>query len=171
VEEREAGFRQAAVALGLDEPPIATEVLTEAGGYRATQTLLHAHPGLTAIYAGTFAQSVGALRALSDLGLHVPADVSVLSNDNLPLADYLQPSLSAMAMPLDELGRLAVDTLVDHLEGKPLGDVVLKHDPIAIQRDSTAPLNAERLASRDLDAIRYHPRTSREDSGEARAED
>lgn len=171
VVERELGFSQAAQHHGASVPPVSRDTLTEAGGYRATQDLLRAHPELTAVYAGTFAQSVGTLAALHDLGLSVPGDVSVLSNDNLPLADYTQPTLSAMAMPLDELGRLAVDTLVDQLEGAALSDVLLEHDPVAITRESTTSPDPRALALRDLDAIRNHPHNVRQDSGEHRAED
>ncbi len=139
--EREQGFERAAGELAAPTPLVVREAFSEAGGRAAGEELVRQDPGLTAIYAGTFSQSVGALKAMHDLGLRVPDDVSILSNDDLPLAEYLTPTLSAMAMPLNELGRLAVDTLVDQLEystPRP-GDVVLDFDAVAIQRGSTAP--------------------------------
>ncbi|WP_166785009.1 LacI family DNA-binding transcriptional regulator [Cryobacterium sp. Hz7] len=136
--ERERGFDQAASDLGAEKPMVVRDDFLESGGYRSAELLMREHPEITALYAGTFSQSVGALKALRDLGIQVPEDVSVLSNDDLPLANYLVPSLSAMAMPLDELGRLAVDTLVDQLEGKAVADVVLEHDAVAVERGSTA---------------------------------
>jgi DNA-binding LacI/PurR family transcriptional regulator len=156
--DREKGFLRAALAAGEPEPLVARDSFSEAGGYRSVEVLLRQDPQLTAIYAGTFSQSVGALRALHDLSLRVPGDVSILSNDDLPLAEYLQPSLSAMAMPLNQLGRLAVDTLIDQLERRAKGDVVLDHDAVAVERDSTAPPSAPRDRRLNFDGLRNHSR-------------
>jgi DNA-binding LacI/PurR family transcriptional regulator len=137
--ERERGFNQAAEERRQPAPDVVRTSFTEAGGQEGVEALLRKTPGLTAIYVGTFSQAVGALKGVRDLGLRVPDDVSILSNDDLPLAEYLEPTLSAMAMPLDELGRLAVDTLIDQLQRRATGDVVLDFDAVAVQRGSTAP--------------------------------
>lgn len=136
--QREEGFRQAVTDLGAPAPQTARAAFSEAGGHQATTELLRRHPDMTAVYAGTFPQAVGALKALHDLGLRIPEDVSVLSNDDVPLAEFLRPTLSAMAMPLHELGSLAVATLINQLEGASPADVVLDHDAVAIPRESTA---------------------------------
>lgn len=137
--ERERGFVLEAVALGITRPCVVHEPYTEAGGYVATQRILDTDPGVTAIYAGTLPQSIGALKALHDLGKRVPEDVSLLSYDDMPVAAYLQPSLTTMALPLQELGTAATDALLDQLSGVAPKDVVLTKQPEVIERDSTAP--------------------------------
>lgn len=135
--EREAGFVGAAVAAGEPAPMVVHEGFSVEGGYRGTRTLLELHPDITAIYAGTFQQAVGSLKALHSLNIRIPDDVSVLSYDDLPVAEYLEPSLSTMALPLLELGRAAVDALVEQLQGEPARDVLLGHDAAIIERSST----------------------------------
>ncbi|MGO2750840.1 MAG: LacI family DNA-binding transcriptional regulator [Pseudoclavibacter sp.] len=137
--ERERGFVLEAVALGIAEPYVAREPYTEAGGYAAAQRILEGEPQVTAIYAGTLPQSIGALKALHDLGKRVPEDISLLSYDDLPLAAYLQPSLTTMALPLQELGTAATDALLDQLNGLAPRDVLLTSEPNVIERASTAP--------------------------------
>ncbi|MBS3179137.1 MULTISPECIES: LacI family DNA-binding transcriptional regulator [unclassified Pseudoclavibacter] len=137
--ERERGFILEAVALGIARPCVVREPYTEAGGYVATQRILDTDPAVTAIYAGTLPQSIGALKALHDLGKRVPEDVSLLSYDDMPVAAYLQPSLTTMALPLQELGTAATDALLDQLSGIPPSDVILTRQPEVIERDSTAP--------------------------------
>ena len=84
---------------------------------QAARRLLARRPAPTALYCGTLGQAIGALHALHVLGLRVPEDVSVVSYDDLPLADYLSPPLTTVAMPLLELGAAAVDAVLDQLEG------------------------------------------------------
>jgi LacI family transcriptional regulator len=60
----------------------------------------------------------GAYQALSDLGLHVPDDVSIVSFDDDEIAAYLRPGLTTIALPHEAMGRLAVELLLDGRKGK-----------------------------------------------------
>lgn len=137
--ERERGFLQAAAAAGIQAPDVAREAYSEEGGYQAVHQLLNRNPAITAIYAGTFSQSVGALKALHTLRKRVPEDISLLSYDDLPVAAYLEPSLTTMALPLQKLGAAAIDALLDQLQGSEPQDIVLTDEPKIIGRASTAP--------------------------------
>ncbi|SDM35673.1 LacI family transcriptional regulator [Nonomuraea maritima] len=55
--------------------------------------------------------AMGAYQALDDFGLRVPADVSVVSFDDHPIASWMRPQLTTVALPHYELGRKAVDVL------------------------------------------------------------
>lgn len=136
--ERERGFLHAAADAGVSTPVVVHEAYSEAGGYAGAEKLMAADLNITAIYAGTFSQSVGALKALHDLGKEVPDEVSLLSYDDLPLAAYLEPALSTMALPLQELGATAIDALIDQLQGAKPRDVVLSGQAAIIERASTA---------------------------------
>ncbi|MFI7612057.1 substrate-binding domain-containing protein [Nonomuraea terrae] len=60
--------------------------------------------------------AMGAYQALDDFGLKVPADVSVVSFDDHPIASWMRPKLTTVALPHYELGRGAVDVLFTEMD-------------------------------------------------------
>jgi LacI family transcriptional regulator len=58
--------------------------------------------------------AMGAYQALAEHGLHVPGDVAVVAFDGSELATWLRPLLASVALPFDEMGRRAVQMLLDH---------------------------------------------------------
>jgi LacI family transcriptional regulator len=62
--------------------------------------------------------AIGAYQALEDAGLDVPADVSVISFDDDPVASWIRPSLTTVALPHYALGRAAIDVLFEQLENR-----------------------------------------------------
>lgn len=135
---RRAGLERAAREAGLPAPVVKPGEFSEQGGYEAATRLMRTHPEITAIYTSTLNQAIGALHALHQLGLQVPGQVSVISYDELPLAAYLEPPLTTVAMPLLELGIAAVEALCDQLQGAPARDIVIRSNPEVIVRGSTA---------------------------------
>jgi DNA-binding LacI/PurR family transcriptional regulator len=134
---REQGFRDQMTGLGLDPACCVSAPFSEEGGSEAARHLLARRPAPTALYCGTLSQAIGALHAVRVLGLRVPEDVSVVSYDDLPLADYLSPPLTTVAMPLLELGAAAVDAVLDQLEGAAPHDVGVPTQPVVVTRAST----------------------------------
>ncbi|MFF5979631.1 LacI family DNA-binding transcriptional regulator [Streptomyces olindensis] len=139
-EVRKEAFLRHAAELGLRAAPVASGDFTEDGGGSAARELLRggAHPPVTALYTSSLAQAIGAMAAIRALGLRIPEDVSVIGNDDLPVAAHLHPPLTTVAMPLYELGTAAVDALVATIEGAPVGDVVVPTEPRLVLRGSTA---------------------------------
>ena len=135
---RAHGFREHAAALGLEKSVVLEGDFSESGGALLTQDLVGRHPDVTAIATGGLSQAIGALHAASRLGLHVPDDLSVISHDDMPLADFLQPPLTTVRMPLAELGAAAVDALIDQLLGGEPHDVVVETEPEIVVRSSTS---------------------------------
>lgn len=84
---------------------------TEESAYVATQRLLLAKP--TAIFVASDTMAEGALRALRDAGLRVPQDVAIVGYDDMPHASRTTPPLTTIRQPTDQMGSLAVDTLID----------------------------------------------------------
>lgn len=79
-------------------------------GYRATRSLLtSARPRALICFNDRLA--LGTYQALHDSGLKVPADVSVVSFDDDPIASWVKPQLTTLALPHYELGRRAIDVL------------------------------------------------------------
>lgn len=137
--ERRAGVEAALREAQLPAPALETGDFSAKGGHEATLRLVKTHPEVTAIYTSTLNQAIGALHALHQIGLAVPRDISVISYDDLPLADYLQPPLTTVAMPLIELGRAAVDAIYMQLSDRTIKDVVVTSHPQVVVRESTAP--------------------------------
>jgi LacI family transcriptional regulator len=135
---RERGFVDQMTALGLDPDACARHPFDERGGARAAAELLGRSPAPTALYCGTLSQAIGALHTVHTRGLRVPEDVSVISYDDLPLADYLDPPLTTVAMPLLELGAAAVDAVLSQLDGAQPRDVAVPTMPVVVVRGSTA---------------------------------
>jgi DNA-binding LacI/PurR family transcriptional regulator len=136
---REAAFLAAAAEAGLPEPPVARGAFTPSGGAGAGERLLSEHPQLTAVFTSSLAQAIGLLHVARELGRAVPADLSVIAYDELPVAAYLSPPVTTIAMPLSELGAAAVDTLVELLDGREPRSQVLGSEPALVERESTGP--------------------------------
>jgi LacI family transcriptional regulator len=111
--QRLQGIYEVAAATGLE---IAGAVLCRPwdpeAGYDATRRLLSRHQPRALICLND-PVSFGALRALAEAGLTVPGDVSVVSFDDEPLASWTQPQLTTIALPHYELGRTAIELLLE----------------------------------------------------------
>jgi LacI family transcriptional regulator len=84
-------------------------------GYEATRELLErARP--RALICLNDRLALGAYQALDDFGLKIPADVSVVSFDDHPVATWIRPKLTTVALPHYELGRKAVEVLLAEID-------------------------------------------------------
>ena len=64
--------------------------------------------------------AVGAYRAINKLGLHIPEDVSVASFNDISVAQFLNPPLSTIRLPSEEIGETAVELLLERMAGREL---------------------------------------------------
>ena len=78
--------------------------------------LLAQRRDLTAVFAANDAMSFGVIRAVSEAGLRVPEDISVIGFDNLELAAIIRPPLTTIHQPKYELGTSAVEILLRHAQ-------------------------------------------------------
>jgi LacI family transcriptional regulator len=86
--------------------------------------------------------ALGLCRALAELGIGVPADVSVIGFDDIALLDYLPLRLTTVRMPKAEMGRRAAELLIGHIESRealPPQKVYLEAELVV--RDSTRALH------------------------------
>ena len=137
---RRRGVRDALRAAGIGEPHLAIGDGGVTGGASAAEALLAA--GITGIVAYNDLTAIGALRALRRAGIGVPEDVSVVGFDDIDLAAWTDPPLTTIRQPIDELGRSAVDHLLDLLGGGRPGAATTVLEPSIVVRDSTAPARA-----------------------------
>ena len=85
------------------------------GGYRAAQELLERH-NVSAIFAMSDVMAIGAIRGLTDLGLRVPEDVSVIGYDGIELGNYYIPKLTTIGQQADLLAKRGLRLLLEGIE-------------------------------------------------------
>lgn len=136
--DRLAGLA-AGLAEPLPQPRIRYADFTRDGGSRAAAELLDAAPGLTAIVALNDSMAVGALNLLRARGVRVPAEVSVVGFDDMPIAADVTPALTTVRLPLAELGARAMTLALDAPGGR---DRVETLPAELVHRDSLGPAPA-----------------------------
>lgn len=94
----------------------ATVYFSPEGGYTGTTELLSRGREFTALFTMSDLMAIGAYRALKDAGLEVPADVSVIGYDGLPVDEYLVPRLSTVGQPGPDMARRGLQMLLDAIE-------------------------------------------------------
>lgn len=109
---------------------------TLAGGYEATRKILRSSELPTALLAMNDESAVGAIKALEDAGLSVPADMSVIGFDDVELFAFSRPQLTTVRQPTVEISTVAAEALLDLVAGKPVQSRMFA--PELIVRDSTA---------------------------------
>ena len=85
------------------------------GGYQAARRLLERGRRFTALFAMADVMAIGAIRALTDHGLRVPEDVSVMGFDGLKIADYMVPRLSTVRQNVDALAEASIRILLENI--------------------------------------------------------
>lgn len=124
-------------------PVIVHSEHTDTAGEKAVHELLSDPPegGMpTALVAGNDFNAVGAISALEEVGLRVPEDVSVVGYDNTSLAALRHLSLTTVDQPRTEMGRLAVEALLERIRGERAEPVRhLLHPSLVVRSTTAAP--------------------------------
>ena len=140
---REAGYANAMAAHGLTVDPgwVASGDFTERGAHEAARGLLNLPPDRrpTAVYTVNLISALGVRAAARELGYRIPRDLSLVTMDDHPILGHTDPALSAVAMPMDEMGALGAQLLIDVVEGRPIRHVVTATPPRLVVRASTGP--------------------------------
>jgi len=117
--ERQRGYRQGMRAISGGERVEIDGDFTERSGYDAALQLLDMSQRPTAIFAANDSMAVGVLSALADRGVVVPAEMTVVGFDDIPIAHYVAPPLTTIRVDIAELGRRAFALLCEALgEGR-----------------------------------------------------
>ena len=117
---------------------IETEEATPMLGYPVTKQLLARGKPFTALFAYNDISAIGAIRALQEQGLRVPQDVSVMGFDDIPGAAFYTPSLTTVRQPLNRMGEVAAQSLLERIEGKKEYPSEIAIEPELVVRESTA---------------------------------
>jgi LacI family transcriptional regulator len=147
---RRDGFVTAVTDQGLDSSDWA---VYEAGSFRledghaACAGLLDSGNGYTAIVAANDLLALGCIDAVREKGLSVPADVSVTGYDDIALVDRLDPALTTISLPYEEMGtvagRLLLDLLVADDRAVEAPTEPIRLAPTLVVRSSTGPVGSK----------------------------
>jgi LacI family transcriptional regulator len=132
------GYRAALLegGIGFKEELVFESDLTAEGGYVATKKLLEGKVGFTAISAANDATAIGAIKSLKETGLKVPEDVSVVGFDDIELSVYSDPPLTTVWVPWEEVGSVAVEVLLDVINGSYDGKKIVELPVKLVVRES-----------------------------------
>lgn len=114
------GVRDSLEAVGIPyrEEFVEGSEFTEQSGYQSALKLLQENPQLTALFAMSYPNAFGAMRAIRELGLNMPKDVSLITFDDAPHADFLEVPLTAVAQDIDQIGRTAANLVMELIQVK-----------------------------------------------------
>ncbi len=83
--------------------------------------------------------AIGAMKALQKSGYRIPRDIAIIGFDNLPMGDYLEPSLTTIHVPKQYMGEMAARRLMDVLGAKRFVPVKLEISTNLVRRRSVSP--------------------------------
>jgi DNA-binding LacI/PurR family transcriptional regulator len=140
-QERLNGYQFALEEAGIPfhKQLVVHEVKSWENSYQATKELIARGERPDAIFATSDPKAIGVIRALKDMGLSVPEDVSVIGFDNIDMAEMMDPPLTTIAQPFYEAGMLAAKRLVKLMNSKrSQKPVIEKLEPKLLVRSSVA---------------------------------
>lgn len=134
---RTDGWRAALQAAGAPVPTVMNADWDAMAGYRWGEKVA-GRDDVTAVFCGNDEIALGLMRALSDRGVSVPEDISVVGFDDQPLVGLWRPSLTTVDQDFEDLGARAFGMLSQLIEGAQNVTTSVA-TPQLVVRESTAP--------------------------------
>lgn len=135
------GYKRALKEAGLrpNQRLIKQGDFSSAVAYQQTVEMLNDEKAkVTAIFAANDLSAYGVIKAIHDHGLKVPDDISVIGFDDLPTSKYFTPGLTTLRQPIEEIGTVSANSILNFLSGDRHEDRLPPIDLIV--RQSTKPL-------------------------------
>ena len=116
--DRELGYRAAMHDSGLDieDGWVVAGDLSLAGAIRATRELINHEHSPTAIFCANDEMAMGCIHEIKSVGLDVPGDISVIGFDNTRYAEVVDPPLTTISQPAEEIGERVMYRLCREIE-------------------------------------------------------
>jgi LacI family transcriptional regulator len=123
---RRAGFTEATGGKG----KVIEGDFSEDAGIAAAHRILAEHRDVDGVFAANDMMAVACMATLAEAGMRAPADVAIIGFDGVPIAQYVTPALSTMALNLAELGERAVERLIaatEHPDDPATTEMMVPH--------------------------------------------
>ncbi len=139
--DRLAGYRKALTAahIPIDATLVAAGDFSIAAGITATTTLLALPTRPTALVASNDEMALGALHGAKRIGLRIPEDLSIVGFDDIRFSAVCDPPLTTISQPRQEIGRRAMNLLLEHLANPGSAPVEIVLEANLVVRSSTGP--------------------------------
>ena len=116
------------------------EETSVAGGTSSAERLFASGAKPTAIFAANDAMAIGCMRYLKSRGMSIPQDIAIVGFDDIEISSHIEPHLTTIRVLKEEMGKIAVQRVVDSINAKTK-TVVTTHVPVElIVRESTVAL-------------------------------
>lgn len=140
ISDRISGFAATLLRAGIQDPLAFVRLdADEDSVHRIVTDLVTGHDAVTAIVASDSMISFHAFRAIRELGLRIPDDISLVGFDNAPWTSVTDPGITVISQPSRELGALSARILIDRIEGVAAPTAVHVLPQELIERGSVAP--------------------------------
>lgn len=138
--DRLKGYKQALGERGIpiDDSLIIHNELTEQAGTNAARQILSMTPLPDGIFTANDTTAVACMRVLKEEGIQIPQQIAVAGFNNDPVSRVIEPNLTTIHYPGQEMGEIAATTLINRIDRLPaanLNTLVLRHNLII--REST----------------------------------
>ena len=136
--KRREGWQKALKDAGLSPGLLVYGDWSAESGYQAIREIVgKSQP--TAVFVANDAMALGGLKALNELKINVPQEISIIGFDDIPDAEYLIPGLTTIRNDFDEVGKRSVELLMDCIRKKQHTSYQIVIKPELIIRKSTSP--------------------------------
>lgn len=114
------GVRKSLTQAGLSLPPtlVTEQAFNLEGGRLGLRKLMASRQKPSAIFCGNDLLAVGALLEAQRMGLNVPSDLSICGIDNLEISEAINPGLTTVSLPTQDLGRIAAQHMLSAISGE-----------------------------------------------------
>ncbi|MEV4800499.1 LacI family DNA-binding transcriptional regulator [Nonomuraea sp. NPDC049421] len=138
---REEGYRSALADAGLPLDPALIRVAgyDETDARNTVRELLTLPSPPTAIFAANDVSAISTIEVATSMGLRVPEDLSVIGFDNVPESMMSDPPLTTVEQPIQQMGLIAVEMLLDLLAGRDPAQRHVRLPTRLVPRSSCAP--------------------------------
>lgn len=142
---REAGYREAMTRHGLRVAAawVVPGDYTERQAAASAAEVLALHDRPSAIFTVNLQSALGLRAAARARGLRMPEDLSIVTMDDHPILEHTDPPLTAVRLPMAEMGVLGAQMLIDAVGGAPIIHARTSTPPLLVVRRSTAPPAAD----------------------------
>lgn len=144
------GVRKTLALAGLSLPNawVTEQAFNLEGGRHGLRQLMSGQQKPTAIFCGNDLLAVGALLEAQRMGLNIPEDLSICGIDNLEIAQAINPGLTTVSLPTQDLGRMAAKSVLSAIAGEVIAAQSLLPFELVIRGSTAAPRKSRTMSQR-----------------------